>query len=75
MVKRLAMDRLPKIVLVLPKLLVFTCAQHPKERVEEKSQEVTHPIHLKMVSGLRVKIELLRPCGTELFISIASSSV
>jgi len=30
-----AMDRLPKIVLVLPKFLIFTCAQHPKERVEE----------------------------------------
>lgn len=35
----------------------------------------THPIHLKITSGLRVKIELLNPCGTELFISTASSKV
>lgn len=35
----------------------------------------THPIHLNIISGLRVKIELLNPCGTELFISIASSRV
>lgn len=32
------------------------------------------PVHLKIVAGLFVKIELDRPCLTELFISMASSS-
>lgn len=36
---------------------------------------IAHPIHLKIISGLRVKMELLRPWGTELFISIASFKV
>lgn len=34
---------------------------------------MTHPIHVKIASGLHVKIELLSPCGTELFKWIASS--
>lgn len=34
-----------------------------------------YPIHLKMMSGLLVKMELLSPWGTELFISMASFRV
>lgn len=37
--------------------------------------ETTHPIHLKIISGLLVNIELLNPWGTELFMSIASFRV
>lgn len=36
---------------------------------------ITYPIHLKIASGLRVKIELLSPWETELFSSMASSRV
>lgn len=40
-----------------------------------KEFKTTNPVHLKMISGRRVKIELLNPCGTELLISIASFKV
>jgi hypothetical protein len=42
--------------------------------MKEWGAEETNPIQVKIVSGLWVKIELLSPCGTELFNSMASSN-
>lgn len=47
-------------------------------RDHKKTSEVikrTYPSHLKIFSGLRVKIELLNPWGTELLILTASLKV
>lgn len=51
---------------------------HTRHVTTKKTSEVikrTYPSHLKIFSGLRVKIELLNPWGTELLILTASSKV